>query len=111
MFSRARIRGSGGPSPSSTTLNRSAGRRLTISFAVRFCAFVFASSANDGVNTVIMRILVGYALVSPLLSIALLHTDLKTLISNRSPVAGKELPTAPPEKSPVPAGVRCLSRA
>ena len=61
MFSRARIRGSAAPSPRSTTLNRSAGRRLTTSFAVRFCAFVFASSANEGVNIVSIKIFVGYA--------------------------------------------------
>src|ERR1700687_983156 len=69
VFWRARILGSGAPSPKSTTLNRSGGRRLTTSFTVRFCAFVFASSANDGVNTVIMKAFVGYALVSPLFNI------------------------------------------
>ena len=53
--------------PSITTLNRSAGRRLTISFTVRFCAFVFASSANDGVNIVIMGMCECHVFVSPLL--------------------------------------------
>ena len=76
MLSRARSRGSGTPSPRSTTLNRSAGRWLTTSFTVRFCAFVFASSANDGVNTVIIKIFVGYTLVSPM----------PKLVANRSPL-------------------------
>src|SRR5207302_9988614 len=76
VFLRARIRGSGGPAPRSTTLNWSVGRRLTTSLAVRFCAFVFASSANDGVNTVIIKIFVGYTLVSSTLK----------LVANRSPL-------------------------
>src|ERR1700675_2193280 len=58
VFGRALILGSGVPSPRRITLNRSGGRRLTTSFTVRFCAFVFDASANEGVNTVSIKITV-----------------------------------------------------
>src|SRR5450631_3188845 len=57
VFLRERIRGSGDPCERRMTLNWSEGRRLTISFTVRFWAFVFASSAKDGVKIVIIRLL------------------------------------------------------
>src|SRR5258708_17355645 len=65
VFSRARMRGSDVPPARRMTLNRSGGSRLTISFAVRFCAFVFASSANDGVNTVIIKVFLVMRFQSP----------------------------------------------
>src|SRR5258708_39223438 len=63
VLARARMRGSDVPPARRMTLNRSGGSRLTISFAVRFCAFVFASSANDGVNTVIIKVFLGCVLL------------------------------------------------
>src|SRR6266446_2938471 len=63
VFSWARRSGSGVPPARKMTWKRSGGRRLTISFAVRFCAFVFASSTNDGVNTVIIKVFLGYVLL------------------------------------------------
>src|SRR5581483_12503308 len=55
VFGRAAIRESAALSRSIVTANRSRGRRAMISFTERFCALVSASSANDGVKTLIIQ--------------------------------------------------------
>ncbi len=55
VLGRAAMRASTSPSCSMTTKNSLESRRATISFTERFWALVSASSANDGVKIVIIR--------------------------------------------------------